>query len=406
MLDRIVAVVESEIILLSELDFTLQQAIAQMGLDPARDEEKIARLKAELLDNMIDEKILLVKAKEDTIQVKDSEIERTMETRLQQNVERYGSEEAFNRELQKYGLTYKDLKKRFWQEIQNELLAQKVMQSRISEIDVSRREIENFFQTYQDSLPERQEAVHLAHLLMEIQPGEEVKAKALERIQSILAEARAGTDFAELAVKYSECPSGPSGGDLGFFGPGTMVPEFETPAFALNAGQISEPVETPFGYHIIKMEEKKDDQIRVRHILIKTETGPGDDELTKEAMLSLKDRMEKGEDFATLAREYSDDPTTAPKGGELGWFVVSQIPPLFKDEIDSLEVKKPSNPVKTEFGYHLVTILERRQGGRLTLQDDWETIKEMARQHKSQTEFDAWLKELRANMHVDIRLEG
>ena len=404
-IDRIIAVVDEEIILLSELNLALQQAIVQLELDPQKDIDKIGQLKNELLDRMIDEKVLLVKAKEDTIEVKDSEVERALESRIQQTIEQYGSEEAFHNDLQQFGLTVKDLKKRFQQEIRNDLLAQKVMQSKVSEINISRREVEEFYQAHRDSLPEQQEAVRLAHLLLEVKPGEDVKRKARERIQDILDEARQGASFAGLAKTYSEGPSGPLGGDLGFFGPGTMVPEFEEAAFALEVGEISDIVETQFGFHIIKLEEKKDAQIRVRHILIKTETEPEDEERTRDEITNLKERIDQGEDFATIVQEYSDDPTTSQKGGELGWFYVAQIPPLFKTEIESLEVGEISNPIKTEFGYHLITILEQKEGGPLTLKDEWETIKGLAQQEKVRKQFQSWLKELREEMYVDVRLE-
>lgn len=404
-IDRIVAVVDDEIILLSELNAALQQAVVQLELDPQKEGDKIEKLRANLVDQMIDEKVLLVKAKEDSIEVKESEVERTLENRIERAIEQYGSEEAFHKELQRVGLTVKDLKKRYRQEIRNQLLAERVMQSEISGIDISRREVEEFYETYKDSLPEQQEAVRIAHLLLEVKPGEGVKRDALQRIQKILKEVKAGADFAELAQKYSECPSGPLGGDLGFFGPGTMVAEFERAAFGLQVGGISDVVETQFGYHIIKCEEKRGDEVRVRHILIQTTTGPEDEERTREEIANLKERIDRGEDFTALVKEYSDDPTTAPTGGELGWFLVAQIPAHFKTEIESLAVGEVSAPIKSESGYHLITVLERREGGELTLEDDWDTIKTMARQEKVRERFQAWLRDLREKMYVEVRME-
>ena len=404
-IDRILAIVDEEIILLSDLNEALQQAAVQLELDPQSDREKIEQLRSELLDRMIDEKILLVKAKEDTIEVTDSEVEKTLENRIQQTIDQYGSEEAFNKELKRYGLTLKDLKKRYREEIRNELLADRVMQFKIAEIDISRREVEEFYATYKDSLPEQQEAVRIAHLLLEVKPGDAVKQEALERIQNILEESQAGADFAKLAEQYSEGPSAPLGGDLGFFGPGTMVPAFEQAAFALEVGNVSEVVETQFGYHIIKLEEKRGNEIRVRHILIKMETGPEDEERTEEEIGNLRERIDRGEDFASLVKEYSDDPTTAPKGGELGWFYVAQIPPLFKTEIESLDVNEVSAPIKSEFGFHLITIMERRESGILTLENDWDAIQGLAKQYKVREQFQTWLRDLREKMYVEVRLE-
>ncbi|UCE17830.1 MAG: peptidylprolyl isomerase [Gemmatimonadota bacterium] len=404
-LDRILAIIDEEIILLSDLNEALQQAAVQLELNPQNDREKIEQLRTELLNRMIDEKVLLVKATEDTIEVKDNEVEQTLENRIQQMIDQYGSEEAFNKELLRYGLTLKDLKKRYRDEIRNELLAERVMQLKIADIDISRREVEEFYATYKDSLPEQQEAVRIAHLLLEAKPGDDVKREALGRIQDILNESKAGADFAKLAEQYSEGPSASVGGDLGFFGPGTMVPEFERAAFALDVGEVSQIVETQFGYHIIKLEEKRGNEIRVRHILIKMETGLEDEERAKEDIENLKARIDQGEDFGALVREYSEDPTTAPKGGELGWFYVAQIPPLFKTEIESLDVDQVSAPIKSDFGYHLITILERREGGTLSLENDWDAIKGLAKQYKVQDQFQTWLRNLREKMYVEVRLE-
>lgn len=408
LLDRIVAVVDNEIILLSELNLQVQLYLWEQRMPSPEVKVNLEELKREMLERMIDDKVLLAKAKEDSIEVGGSEVEKVLEAQLEELINRFGSEEALQVQLERQGLSLRDFKRRYRREIRDQLLKEKLMRAKMANITISRREVEEFYRTHRHRLPEQKEAVKLSHILVRVHPSQEAMLKALDKIHSIREQLRAGVDFAELARRYSEDPAtAPNGGDLGWFSRGDFrLPELEEAAFRLQPGQVSEIIRTKLGYHLVKVEERRGDRVRVRHILIRVGPGTVDQERAHQKAEELWQRFQAGEDFATLAREYSEDQQTAPQGGELGWFLVEQIPFQFREPITHLKPGQVSPPVKSEFGYHLIRLDAKRERRKLTLERDWETIAELARQDKMRQEFEKWIKELRKEIYIDVRLSG
>lgn len=227
------------------------------------------------------------------------------------------------------------------------------------------------------------------------EPTDPVKAEADALSKAFAARKRIedGEDFAEVAKDVSEDPgSAPNGGELGWFGRGQMVPEFEDAAFSLGVGEISQPVKTDFGFHIIQVEEKNEakDQVRARHILIRIDTTPSDEAVAKaeeEAQKKIQEakaRIEAGENFADVAKEMSDDPVAAEKGGDLGWLERNnqQFPGELIDAAFSLEPGQLSDPIKTDVGYYLIQVEEK---------DPAHPVDENELKTRRQQAFDEWL---------------
>jgi peptidyl-prolyl cis-trans isomerase SurA len=404
-MDRIVAVVGDEIILLSELETRLQLASMQLQIDP-EDTQTLDRLRITLLQDLVDEKLILVQARRDSVQVKSEEIEAALAAQIQQIKNQMGSEAAFQEQLSAEGLTLQDLKKRFRPQIRNQLLREKLIRQKLSDLTVSSKDITEFYQTYRDSLPILGESVRLSHIMMSVAPSEEEKRNAFQQAKEVLAKARAGESFDSLARSYSQCPSAENGGDLGYFARGEMVPEFDRAAFDLEPGEISDVVETMYGYHILRCEDRSDNQVRVRHILIALSTSEADEQQLLEQLKDLRELALSGEDFAALAEEYSQDPYTRERGGDLGWYPLDQLTVQFRSEVDTMSVGNISAPIKTPSGYHLLKVFDRVNQRQVTLEDDREAIEELARQKKISDRLDSWLKQLSEEIYVDIRLEG
>ncbi|MCK5118731.1 MAG: peptidylprolyl isomerase [Candidatus Latescibacteria bacterium] len=405
-LDRIVAVVDDQIILHSELKENVRLEMFQRGLSPERDQEQVKALEKEILDGMIADQILLAKAKDDSVLVKQKEIDEVLQDQLTRIREQAGSEEAYQRQLEAGGVTERDLKKRFRGEIRNYLMKQKMLGSLVQEIGVSSREVEAFYETYKDSLPVQPERVHISHILIRPKVGGEDQDALLDKANKILAEAQAGADFSELARTYSQDPgSAQRGGDLGYFGPETMLPEFERVAFALQPGTVSDIVKTRLGYHIIRVEDRKGDRIHARHILLIANITKKDEEKALEILTGLREKIRSGADFGELARTFSDDPPTASEGGDLGWIPVERLPSDFKPVTDQLEPGQVSEPVQSSSGYHLIRLNEREKGGTITLQSDRALLENLARQQKLKEGFDEMIEKERARIYVDVRLE-
>ena len=400
-LDRIVAVVDDQIILLSELKENVRLEMFKRKLSPEQNQEQAKALEREILDGMIADQILLVRAKEDSVLVKQKEIDEVLQKQLTRIREQVGSEEEYQRQLEASGVTERDLKKRFRREIRNYLMKQKMLGSLMQGIVVTNREVEAFYETVKDSLPVQPERVHISHIL--IRPEDQ---DALLKAREILTQARDGANFAQLAKKYSQDPgSAEQGGDLGYFGRGTMLPEFEQVAFALQPGAISDIVKTRLGYHIIRVEDRKGDQVHARHILLIANITKKDKQKALKTITELREKIQSGADFSELARTFSEDATSASDGGDLGWIPVEHLPSDFKPVVEQLEPGQVSEPIRSSSGYHLIRLNEREKGGAITLQSDRALLENLARQQKLKEVFDQTIEKEKARIYVDVRLE-
>ncbi len=402
-LDRIVAVVGDQIILDSELKFQIDLYVNQMGIT-LKNEEGKNQLKRNLLEQAINNKLLLIAAKEDTtIQVSSQEVEDAVKEQLKK-VKSELTQEAFEAQLKAEGLTESELKKKYREQIKNQMMIDRLVASKLSKVSVSTKEVKDFYQTYKDSIPDQPEAVKLSHILLEIKPSAKTLDSLKKRAEKVWELAKKGEDFAQLAFLYSDDPSAKDGGDLGFFKKGDMIPKFEEVAFALKPGEISQVVQTEFGYHIIKAEEKKDGQLRAGHILILVRPSPEDSSQVEELADSLYRQLLEGKDFGDLAKKFSDDEESKKMGGELGWYPVDQMTPEFKEGVKDLEIGKISPPLKSQFGIHILKVLDRREQRKLSLEDDWDTIKDMVRRKKTNELIAKWVEKLREKTYVEIRL--
>ncbi len=402
-LDRIAAVVGDQIILESELDTQLDLYVSQMRTGVKSQQER-EQLKKQLLEQMVNDKLLLNAAKKDTlIQVTPKEVDEAVQKQMS-SVKSEFTEEEFKAQLQAEGLTENELRKKYREQIGNQMLIDRLVASKLQKVSVSAKEVRDFYQEYQDSIPDQPEAVKLSHILLEIKTSPETLDSLKSRAERIRALAQKGEDFADLARRYSDDPSAQQGGDLGFFGRGDMIPKFEETAFSLAPGQISEVIQTEFGYHVIQVEQKTDDRVHARHILILIRPSQQDSLRTEQLADSLYQLLQQGGDFSELAKQFSDDQESKKMGGELGWYPVAQMTPEFKQGLENLQVGEVSRPLGSPSGIHLVKLLDKREERKLTLDEDWDAIKDMVRRKKTNELVQQWVQKLRQDIYVDIRI--
>jgi len=403
-IDRVVAVVDKEIILFSELEAQLQLYSIQTRTNLS-DEAVKDSLRKELLDRMIEDKVLLVQAERDTsINITNKEVDEALTAQIQRIKSQFPSEDAFLEQLRSEGLTLKRLRDQYRDEVKNQILKDMLIQKRLAGVRVSSGEVKRFYEANKDSLPEKPAGVRLAHILLDTQPGQATRDSLLQYADLIRQKAIAGEDFALLAKTYSDDPSGAEGGDMGWFSRGEMVPEFEEVAFGLQPGQISDVVETPFGFHIIKGTGRKGDKVRASHILIRVV--PSEADLAFKLVLtdSLYQLIIDGTDFAELAKTHSDDAKSRDSGGELGWYAANDLLPEFIDALTDLELGQVSKPIVSEFGYHLIKLEGKRPSSPIDLDEDYDTLEEMAKRDKTRRQIDEWLNRISAELYIDKRL--
>ena len=401
--DGIAAIVGDEIILKSEVDQFAQTQALRMRIDPSRNPNRYQSIWRKTLETMIDQKILLDRAELDSIEVSEKEVEQALNEQIDGIIERVGSREKAEEIL---GYPISKLRRNYREEIRKQRLVEKIQQQKFNDITVGRREVEEFFSQYADSLPEINSGVKISHILIEIKAGSNADSLALNKIDSILTTIKSGEDFSELASLYSDdTNSALNGGELGFMKRGTLVPEFEEAAYSLSPGDISEIVRTEFGYHIIKLIERRGERINVKHILIMPKTGKYDEDKVVILLKDLRARIISGESFEDVAGEYSDDPEVAINNGNLGWYDLTSLSiPQFAEVLDTLKVGNISKPIKTDYGYHIIKSIDIREGGKLTLEDNWYELESIVIRNKRLQVYDEWLDSIRDEVYIDIKM--
>jgi peptidyl-prolyl cis-trans isomerase SurA len=399
-LDRIVAVVDRDLILESELNAQVQFYVLNNRVDP-----KTPGLRAQVLESMINEKLIVAKAIEDSVVVSDDEVQQQLDAAIQARVQQYGSESRLE---EMYGMPISRIKREFRDEMRKNLLAQKLQQDRFGSTSIGRFEVEDFYRTYKDSLPSVPEEFELSDIAVAPRFSEDAKAAARARLSAILDSLRAGGDFASFAKRYSQDPgSAAQGGDLGFVRRGQFVKDFESAAFALSEGQISDIIETEFGLHIIQLQERRGDAVHARHILLRIERTKESDEATIRFLDSLRTRAIKGESFAELARKYSERAESSV-GGNLGTVEADQIQHDMYAAIDSLKDGDISRPVKipegSSYKYHIVWVRKRTPSHKMTLEVDYHKVESIALNLKRSKDIQQWIAGLRTTIYWQSRL--
>lgn len=402
-LDRVMAVVEDEIILQSELSQYAWNAAFQLRIDPRRDVEKFEQLQRDLLQNLINQKILVKQAEEDSIVVDDRRVDAALDEQIKRMVQQLGSEAEVEKQL---NMSISKIKRTFREDVRKNLMVERLQQTRFSQIKISRREVEEFYATMKDSLPELKETVEISHILIEVKAGGESERQARAKIDALLQRVRAGEKFEDLCQQYSEDPgSRIRGGEIGFMQRGDFVPEFEEVAFLLNPGDISDVVKTRFGFHIIQCLDRKGDKINVRHLLIRLEPNAADEDATRAQIDSIRALLNDPQaKFDEIAKKYSDDETTKEQGGYLGLFEVENLQEReFRVALDKLNPGEISAPFKTRFGWHILKLHSRQEPRKISLEKDWDRIEAFALSMKQQKEFQKWLDEIKKEIYVEIK---
>ncbi|KAB2909311.1 MAG: peptidylprolyl isomerase [Ignavibacteriales bacterium] len=401
-IEKIAAIVDNDVILESEVKLRAMIEAQREGVNP-NDKD----FQAKVLESMIEEKLLYAWAVLDSIIVTKPEIDQYMNYQIQQLVRQFGSEEEVERQYKK---SIAQIKRELEPEIEKNLLMKKAQDKKFASVQVSRREVEEFYKEFRDSLGNSPEKVKLSHIFRSPVKSERLKKIAHDFAETLLDSIKHGADFAEMAKKYSQDPgSAVNGGDLGWAPRGMFFPEFESVAFRLRVGEVSDVIESPVGYHIIQLMDRRGEQIRARHILIQIKP---DDESDIEAinfLSALRDSLLFfNADFKTLARKYSQDERTAKSGGSLGSYYIDKLDPDLKEAIRNLKeggisTVKRIDYAKDEYGFHLVKVDERIPAHYPNLELDYDEIQELALMHKKQKLESEWFDELKSKIYWEIK---
>ena len=402
-IDKVIAIVDNEIILQSELEFQISIFASQRGMDPQSPE-----LKTQILNSMIDEKLVYAQAELDSIVITDAEISQRIDYQIKVLQQQYGS--IANIE-EMYGMSIEKIKRELREDVRKNLMVQRLREKNFAPVEASRREVEEFFYTYKDSLGMIPEKLHIYHIFRNPKTTDRLKKQYLDFAQAVLDSIKQDASFEDMATKYSEDPGSKAyGGDLGFVKKGVFYPQFEAAAFALEVGEISNIIETPVGYHIIELLEKRGESIHTRHILFKFKADEGADLETITFLTELRDSVIKEiNTFQYYAKKYSEDKETAPFNGDLGTFYINQLDKNLLEIVSKMKQGEISFPKRIDYGqgvygYHIVYLQSRVPQHPPSLEEDYAELKRLADEYKKQKQYDAWVASLRDKIYWEVRI--
>ncbi len=402
-IDGVAAIIEEHIVLKSDLAQMLNMSIIQNKIDPSKDLEKIKVLEQSILESMIDQKIVLKKAEMDSVSVEEKEVDLALDQQIQMLISQAGGEKKAEETL---GQTLKSFRREFWYEMRDRLLSEKYQQQLINSVKVTRLDVLDFYKTYKDSLPSLPLKAKIRHCLIKVKPSKDAKKSSVSFLNDLKGRIEKGESFSNLAEKHSEDPgSKNNGGTLGWVKRGSLVKSFETTAFTSPLNQVTQPIESEFGFHLIETLQKKGDKILVRHILNVPKKTEEDNILYFNFATSLqKDSIKTLNDFITFTKKYSGDENTRKVGGNLGWIDPINFPvPEIGLSIKYIQVGECSPPINSSEGYHLIWVEDLKKGGRPNLQDHWSDIENMSLNKKKMDWYQNWLKKSREDIYIEIK---
>jgi len=402
-IDKIVAVVDDEVILQSELDFQVAMYASQRNLDV-----NDSKIRKELLNKLIEDKLLYAQSLLDSIEVSDDDVNRQLDQVIAYYTTQYGSQERLEKA---YGMSTEKIRREMREDTRKNLMADMLKNQKFGQVEVTRREVKEFFNTYKDSLGMISEKFELAHIYINPKSSDKLKNKSRTFALELLDSIKNGADFNELAKNNSDDPgSAAEGGDLGFVKRGVFYPEFESAAFRLKEGELSPVVESPVGFHIIELIERRGESIHARHILVKPKTDDEADLNAIEKSSEIRDSISNDVNtFSHYAAKYSDDKETAKFEGLLGTFEVGQLDKSLLDQVYKLEEGGIGFPKRLEvgngeYGFHIVKLIKRKPAHQADLDKDYDEIKRIAEFKKREKLFNEWIEEIKENIYWELRI--
>jgi peptidyl-prolyl cis-trans isomerase SurA len=401
--DRIIAIVGNDVILQSDLNFQLYNYMQQNGIQQINND-----IVQQVFQNLLTEKLMLAKAEQDSIYIPQDEVNKQVDARLKELVAQFGSEKNLEGA---YGVTISRIKTLVAEQYEKNAKVNRVKQQKFGYgITVTKPEVTQFYNDYRDSLPPVAETYDLYQIIRIPKVTEDAKNIAKQKALVILDSVKMGIDFSDLAKRNSDDSlSAIEGGSLGKAKKGTFVKEFEDAAFILKPGEVSDIVESEFGYHIIKLNDKTGDFITTQHILVKFPRLEIADFTEINFLKDLKTKIKNGEiTFKQAAITHSQEPKTAADSGYIGKLAITSMEEAEVLALKDLSIGDISDPVKVGddryYGYYMYYVNDKIPEHPISLETDYAMLEQYALKLKEQKILNEWLDELKKTIYVDIKL--
>ena len=418
-LDAIAAMVNDEPVLASDVEEQLFLFLQRAQAQP--DSSQLDTLRRQVLDQLIDEKLVLAEARKQNLTVSPAEVQKQVEAAIADAKQRYGGDDGFHEQLARENTSEARLRERYKGDLERQMLEQQVVKKMFPKKTVSQAEAEAYFLAHKDKFPKVPPQLHLQVIQISPSPDSAALKAGREKIDAIRKRIQSGEKFAKVAADVSDDPgTAKSGGDLGFFRRGQMEPTIEDAAFGQANGKLSQPIRTPYGFHLIETMERdtvrgpdgKDslgtdgkpmEEVHARHILVRVTPTDADVDRTQKLAQSVRDQAAKGGDFATLVKKYSTYRGPASADGDVGFLSLGTLEPSIRAGLEPLKVGEVSPVLPNRLGFNIFKVLERKPERNYELGEIKEELPDAVAEAQFRDKYDAWLKTLRSKAQIEYR---
>jgi peptidyl-prolyl cis-trans isomerase SurA len=418
-LDAIAAMVNDEPVLASDVEEQLFLFLQRAQVQP--DSSQVDTLRRQVLDQLIDEKLVLAEAKKQNLTVTPADVQKQVDNAIADAKQRYGGDAGFREQLARENTTEARLRERYKNDVEKQLLEQRVVQKMIPKRTVSQADAEAYFLAHKDKFPKVPPQLHLQVIQITPSPDSAALKAGKARIDSVRKRIMAGEKFAKIAADVSDDPgTAKSGGDLGFFRRGQMEPTIEDAAFGQANGKVSQPIHSPYGFHLIETMErdtvrgpngadslgadgKPIVEVHARHILVRVTPTDADVERAQALAERVRDQAAKGADFAMLVKKYSTYRGPASADGDVGFLSLGTLQPSIRAGLEPLKPGDVSPVLPNSQGFNIFKVLERKPERDYELQEIKEELPDAVAEAQFRDKYDAWLKTLRSKAQIEYR---
>lgn len=407
LVDRIVAIVDEEAILQSDVD----REVELYKLEKEYAGEKVtgtpSEVRREMLERLMESKLIIAAAKQADLTVDEDAIESSVQDKIDQFVEHFGSMEILEAELKRSGMTLNDYRGRMSTQLRDQQYLRLVVGRFIRpNLEVMDNEVREYYLAHLGEMPAEPDSVTISNILVPVQPAMSVRQAVQNKIEVIQAGLADGTSFDTLAIQYSEGPNASRGGAIGKVGPGDLFdPALDRVVFGLPVGQVSDPVISSRGVHLLLVNAiEADDKRALSQIFLPIEVTEEDMKLSEQQIMAARERILAGESFARVAAEVSADPASAGKGGLLGTFNLEDLSTQFQDALRDAEVGVVTEPLLTPAGWYLFLVNDRTAGHMYTFDELKDNLRQVVEGEKIEVALAAYVEELKERFFIDEKI--
>ncbi len=404
LLDRIVAIVDEEAILQSDLDREAELYRLEREYAGETGVQITPEVRRELLDRLIESKLIIAAAKQADMTVDEEAIQESVEAKIQQFVQHFGSMENLKRELARSGMTLGDYRARMNAQLRDQQYLRLVVGKYIRpEVEVLENEIKEYYLAHLDEMPAEPDSVTIANILVPVQPALEVRQQIQKQVAEAQAALAAGQPFADVARQFSQGPNAARGGTIGVVARGDLFDQnLDRAAFAATVGQATEPVVSSRGVHLLMVDAVQEDGRRaLRQIFFPIDIKEADVQAARERIVAARERITGGESFGLVAAEVSGDPVSARAGGVLGTFRLQDLSPQFQEVLTDASIGQVTEPVLTPAGWYIFLLQDRVEGHRYTFEELKEDLRGVVEGQKIEKALAEYVGGLRDRFFID-----